>query len=57
MTILGYPRPKGMVGTRNHIGIISTVGCANDITAWIASQVPPSSIVRAAARPSPTWTL
>jgi altronate dehydratase large subunit len=43
MTILGYPRPKGMVGTRNHIGIISTVGCANDITAWIASQVPGSA--------------
>ena len=39
MSFLGYPRPKGMVGTRNHIGVISTVGCANDVTWWITQQV------------------
>ncbi len=44
MTFLGYPRPRGYVGTRNHIGIISTVGCANDICVWIANQVTGSAM-------------
>lgn len=39
MSFLGYPRPKGLVGARNHIGVISTVGCANDVTWWITQQV------------------
>ena len=39
MSFLGYPRPNGFVGIRNHIGIISTVGCANDVTLWISQQV------------------
>lgn len=38
MSFLGYPRPKGLVGVRNHIGVISTVGCANDVTVWITEQ-------------------
>jgi altronate dehydratase large subunit len=40
MSFLGYVRPNGAVGTRNYVGVISTVVCANDITAWIANQVP-----------------
>lgn len=30
---LGYPRPHGRVGTRNHPAIIPTVFCANEV-AW-----------------------
>jgi len=40
MSFLGYARPNGAVGTRNYVGIISTVVCANDITTWITNQVP-----------------
>jgi altronate dehydratase large subunit len=39
VSFLGYPRPEGLVGVRNHIGVISTVGCANDVTLWITEQV------------------
>jgi len=39
MSFLGYPRQNGSVGTRNYIGIISTVTCANDVTWWISQQV------------------
>ncbi len=40
MSFLGYVRPNGAVGTRNYVGIVSTVVCANDIATWIANQVP-----------------
>lgn len=39
MSFLGYPRQNGSVGTRNYIGIISTVACANDVTWWISQHV------------------
>jgi len=39
MSFLGFPRPDGEVGIRNHIGIISTVICANDVSFKIAQQV------------------
>jgi len=39
VSFLGYRRQNGSVGTRNYIGIISTVGCANDVTWWISQQV------------------
>ena len=39
MSFLGYRRQNGSAGTRNYIGIISTVGCANDVTWWISQQV------------------
>ncbi len=45
MSFLGYVRPNGTVGTRNYVGIISTVVCANDIATWISSQVPGCSHV------------
>lgn len=40
MSFLGYVRRNGAVGTRNYVGVISTVVCANDIATWIANQVP-----------------
>lgn len=43
MSFLGYRRQNGSVGTRNCIGIFSTVGCANDVTWWISQQVKDSA--------------
>ncbi len=42
MSFFGYRRQDGMVGTRNYIGVISTVACANDI-AWRISEAVPGS--------------
>lgn len=39
MSFLGYRRQNGSVGARNYIGIISIVGCANDVTWWVSQQV------------------
>jgi len=39
MSFLGYPRRDGSVGTRNYIGIISTVSCANDVAWWLSQKV------------------
>ena len=39
MSFSGFPREDGSVGVRNHIGIISVVVCANDVTLRIAQQV------------------
>lgn len=39
MSFLGYVRPDGNVGIRNHIAVISTVACANEVTSRIANQV------------------
>ena len=39
MSFLGYHRQNDSIGTRNYIGIISTVGCANDVTWWISQRV------------------
>ncbi len=39
MSFLGYPRQNGSVGTRNYIGIISTVSCANDVAWWISQKI------------------
>lgn len=37
-TFLGYARPDGQVGIRNHVLVISTVGCANLVAERIAAQ-------------------
>ena len=42
MSFKGYRRQDGQVGTRNYIGVISTVACANDI-AWRISEAVPGS--------------
>ena len=39
MSFLGYPRRDGSVGTRNYIGVISTVSCANDVTWWLSQRI------------------
>ncbi|WP_088187359.1 UxaA family hydrolase [Desulfosporosinus sp. FKA] len=40
MEILGYRRPDGKVGIRNHIAIIPTAVCSSTVAANIAAQVP-----------------
>ena len=40
MSFLGYRRADGTVGVRNHVGIVSTVTCANDVAKWISDSVP-----------------
>lgn len=37
--IKGYLRPDGKMGIRNHVLILSTVGCANNVAKRIGSQV------------------
>ena len=43
MSFKGYVRKDGTVGVRNHVGIISTVACANDVAKWISDRVPGSA--------------
>ncbi len=38
-TFAGYPRADGSVGTRNYLGIISTVSCSGDVAQMIADAV------------------
>jgi len=39
MKFMGYRRADGRVGTRNYVGVISTVVCANEVARGIAAQV------------------
>ena len=39
MKFVGYRRPDGRVGTRNYVGVLSTVVCANEVARGIAGQV------------------
>jgi altronate dehydratase large subunit len=39
MEFKGYRRENGKVGTRNYVGVISTVVCANEVAEKISSQV------------------
>lgn len=39
MNFMGYRRSDGRVGTRNYVGILSTVVCANEVARGIATQV------------------
>lgn len=38
-SFLGYQRPDGSFGVRNHLAIISAVGCVNEVTRRIAQEV------------------
>ncbi|RIK06079.1 MAG: carbohydrate hydrolase [Acidobacteria bacterium] len=40
MTFLGYPRPDGRVGVRNHVVVISSVSCANGVVEAIGRELP-----------------
>ena len=39
MTFMGYRRKDGSTGTRNYVGVISTVVCANEVAESIERQV------------------
>jgi len=39
MQFLGYQRANGTVGTRNYVGVLSTVVCANEVADNISRQV------------------
>ena len=39
MEFMGYPRPDGRVGTRNYVGILSLVVCANEVVERIARSI------------------
>jgi altronate dehydratase large subunit len=39
MDFMGYKRVNGKVGTRNYVGVLSTVVCANEVAKGIADQV------------------
>ncbi len=38
-SFLGYERPDGRFGTRNHLAVLSSVGCINEVTRRIAQEV------------------
>jgi altronate dehydratase large subunit len=40
MKLSGYVRPDGLVGFRNHVAILSSVGCANDVSQKLAHMYP-----------------
>lgn len=38
-TFLGYPRPDGRFGVRNHLAVLSSVVCVNEVARRIATEV------------------
>ncbi|MBW2148212.1 MAG: UxaA family hydrolase [Deltaproteobacteria bacterium] len=40
MKISGYLRPDGSIGFRNHIAILTSVGCANDLALKLGRMYP-----------------
>ncbi len=46
MTFMGYRRPYGAVGIRNHLLIISNVFCANNAAEKISRALPGSMLIR-----------
>jgi len=45
-TFLGYARPDGSVGVRNHVAVLPSVACANAVAAAIARQVPETVLLQ-----------
>jgi altronate hydrolase len=43
-TFLGYPRPRGLSGTRNYILVVSTVNCSAQTARAIAQAFPPETL-------------
>jgi len=37
---MGYERPDGTVGIRNHVAVVSSISCANGVVERICAQVP-----------------
>ena len=46
-TFLGYPRPDGRFGVRNHLAVVSSVACVNEVTRRIATEVGGAALPRA----------
>ena len=46
LKFMGYRRPDGSVGVRNHIAVISNVFCANTASEKIARQIPGAVLFR-----------
>jgi altronate hydrolase len=44
-TFEGYPRPNGKTGTRNYIGILTSVNCSASVAKFIAEEVNRSGIL------------
>ncbi|MCD1634782.1 altronate dehydratase family protein [Martelella mediterranea] len=44
-TFMGYKRPDGRVGTRNFIGILTTVNCSGSVAHFIAEEVERSGLL------------
>jgi len=44
-SFMGYERPDGRFGVRNHLAVISSVGCANEATRRIAQGVGGSAVM------------
>lgn len=40
MEFMGYVRPDGRAGSRNHVAVIPSVNCANEVAKRICAQVP-----------------
>ena len=45
VSIMGYVRPDGRVGIRNHVLVMSTVICSSMVARKIASQVPGAALI------------
>lgn len=45
-TFQGFVRPSGRVGTRNYIGIISTVNCSASVSRYVANHFTPEILAR-----------
>lgn len=39
MKFMGFPRPDGKVGVRNYVGVMATIGCANEVVHGICHQI------------------
>ncbi|HOE84415.1 MAG TPA: UxaA family hydrolase [Sphaerochaeta sp.] len=44
-TFMGYVRSNGDVGVRNHVVVLPTIGCANELAWRISKQVPDSVLL------------
>ncbi len=45
-SFMGYLRPDGRVGTRNYLGVITTVNCTASITRFIADRFTPEELAQ-----------
>ena len=43
-TFKGFLRPDGRVGTRNYLGVISTVNCSASTSKYICQRIPPETL-------------